>query len=388
MKLSKKLFSLGAAFLLTATMTPQEVYATPEPFNVTITINGKKLDLDPGAYIENDRTLVPIAQISQAVNATVEWVESSRTVILRRGTSLCKMQIGYDYVGSSNLSSVTYQKLDTCPQIIEDRTYLPLSAITYALGAEVAWDQNTKTAALTLGTVVEQAATRYSTLDIYDPITGVTTEKQSVAVSNVKEPLFPDDVFGYIPVNDPLYRHNSIHSGSNMVDFLLDSLLGTIVTDGMSYTDELKAVYEYVVQNYDHNYDYHEQAKVIEYYLHDFPSYGIGSIAYDALMSKQGTCYHITALFTALTQRMGYPSYMMDGFYINSNGSTMQHHWTALEVGGTVYHFDPDIESIFRVNYGYSYPAFDKFMLNVEQSKQFHQWDYEDPQSNDPSYWT
>lgn len=384
-KFSKVILATCAALIVSSSTVS---YAAPEPFKVNITINGKALVLDPGAYIENDRTLVPIAQISQAVFADVFWVEDSRSVILRRGVTAAKMQIGYDYVSSSNYGDVKFQKLDTCPQIIEDRTYIPLSAVTYALGCDLVWHQDTKTAAITLPQVTSNASIRPTTVTVANAETGLA-ETTTISKYNVIEPAFPLEVFGYIPTNDPIYRDSAMTSGSENVDFLLDTILGNILYSGMSETDELRAVYRYVVENCDHNYDYADTLKTKNYYLFQpTDATSLGGLAYDALMTGEGTSIHIASLFTAMTGRLGYPSFRMAGTYINSDNSQMEHYWSAVELNGQIYHFDPDIESVLRVYEGYSSVQFYKFMQDVETSKQFHVWDFTNTKSNTSSMWS
>lgn len=353
--LNRKIMGLTTALFLSASLT-QAPQAAPYPYDMGVVVNGETLNLDPGVYNENSRSLVPLVQICDAIGADVTWVDWNKSIFIRYNNTVMSMQIGYDYVVALTNGSLEYIKLDTAPQVLENRTYIPLSAVTMALGAEVLWINETVTADITM-----------------TPSTGSNT----TAVA----PLLPQQLFDIIPTKPILSRENAQTTGSVLVDFMLDTILGEILTEEMTVEEELRAAYQYVAENYDHIYEFYSLPKPDGYSDYEVGGWGTyGSLAYDALYTRIGVCPHISALFASMSLRMGYPTYMINGEYINRNGSTIQHHWVVIELDGVEYHFDPDIESIFRVHYGWPQTDFDKFMLDVEASKEFHKWNEANPE--------
>ncbi len=82
--------SLGAEVLWTET-EPNKVLIKKENIEIIINIgsdaalvNGKKVELDSPAFIENDRTYLPLRFISENLGAKVEWVEDTQQVIITK----------------------------------------------------------------------------------------------------------------------------------------------------------------------------------------------------------------------------------------------------------------------------------------------------------------
>lgn len=95
--------------------------------------------------IVNDRTLVPLRAIFEAMGAEVYWDDATRCVTATRGDTTVSLTIGSDqlYV---NGEAVT---IDVPAQIINDRTMIPVRAIAESFGCEVNWNQKAKRVAIT-----------------------------------------------------------------------------------------------------------------------------------------------------------------------------------------------------------------------------------------------
>lgn len=108
----------------------------------TALINGipKRVDNDNTSvvpYISNEnRTLVPIRFISEALGADVEWDNDTKTVTVKKQDITVKMVIG-----DTNYTVGTEAKtMETAPSITQDRTMIPLRAAAEALGQKVYWN--------------------------------------------------------------------------------------------------------------------------------------------------------------------------------------------------------------------------------------------------------
>jgi len=113
--------------------------------DITVLLDGKAIDFDVAPIIENDRTLVPLRAIFEALGAQVVWDGETRTVISVKNDRSCVLQIGNaNMFVSSGLSTET-KTLDVPAQIKDDRTLIPLRAVSEAYNCTVDWDGATRT---------------------------------------------------------------------------------------------------------------------------------------------------------------------------------------------------------------------------------------------------
>lgn len=116
------------------------VYADSE---ITVNLNGAKITFDQPPIIQNDRTLVPMRAIFEALGCLVFWDEEDRSVEAWQGGVYIMTLWVNDY--NMKLGNSDYITLDVPPTIINDRTLVPLRAISESMGAEVEWNGTTRT---------------------------------------------------------------------------------------------------------------------------------------------------------------------------------------------------------------------------------------------------
>ncbi len=102
--------------------------------------NGEKVDFDIPPQIINDRTMVPIRAIFEAMGATVEWDDTTKTAISTKDGTTVKMALNstVEYING------TAYNMDVPPVIIEGRTLTPARYVAEAFGYHVTWDESTK----------------------------------------------------------------------------------------------------------------------------------------------------------------------------------------------------------------------------------------------------
>ena len=100
----------------------------------TMFVNGKAYEKDAAPVIMNDRTLVPIRFVTESLGGTVAWNAETKEVTLVIDGKEIKMTIGK-----------TIEKYGVAPVIIDSRTFVPVRFVADELGANVAWDDATKT---------------------------------------------------------------------------------------------------------------------------------------------------------------------------------------------------------------------------------------------------
>ena len=62
--------------------------------DIKVFVNGQRLSLDQSPIIENDRTLVPLRAIFEALGAEVDWEPSSQTVTAKKNDITITLKIG------------------------------------------------------------------------------------------------------------------------------------------------------------------------------------------------------------------------------------------------------------------------------------------------------
>ena len=125
----------------------ESVLPTPTiEYGITVTVNGQPIEFaDQPACIVDNRTLVPVRGVLEALGARVEWFGEYQMVVASTDTAKITMRIG-DTVYYVNEELRT---LDVPAQLISDRTMIPARACAEALGCAVDWDQETKTVIIT-----------------------------------------------------------------------------------------------------------------------------------------------------------------------------------------------------------------------------------------------
>ncbi len=115
--------------------------------DIKVVIYGEQIEFDVSPMLINDRTMVPMRKIFETLGANVKWFEESETIIATKGSKIITMEIG---LSSISVTDVVLGKSDTVtidvpPQIVNDRTLVPIRAVSETLGKLVTWDDNTQT---------------------------------------------------------------------------------------------------------------------------------------------------------------------------------------------------------------------------------------------------
>ena len=133
----KKLLCALIALMLFASLVAVPVSAEQE---ISVFVNETKLSFDVPPTILNDRTMVPLRAIFEALGADVKWDGETRTVTAKRGEVVINVTIDSSvmFVNSSPVS------LDSPAIIMGDRTLVPVRAISEAFGCEVEWIEETR----------------------------------------------------------------------------------------------------------------------------------------------------------------------------------------------------------------------------------------------------
>lgn len=118
--------------------------------NIKIFTLGDYLYGDVAPTIENDRVLVPLRLISESLDAEVNWVPSTRKVVIQRSTTrgtkaTIDLQINQRRVTMKENGMTRHITLDVPAKIVNGRTLVPIRFISEAFGEIVSWDDANST---------------------------------------------------------------------------------------------------------------------------------------------------------------------------------------------------------------------------------------------------
>lgn len=124
-----------------ANTVPNQSSASGSEGAPVVFLDNKQLSFDVPPIIENDRTLVPLRAIFEAMGASVDWDDASRTVTSQKGTTTVVLAIG----STSPTINGVVNKLDVPAKIVGDRTLAPLRFVGEAFLGTVDWNGTTRT---------------------------------------------------------------------------------------------------------------------------------------------------------------------------------------------------------------------------------------------------
>ena len=114
---------------------------------ISVLYNDKRINFaDQMPIIENNRTLVPLRAIFEAMGADVYWNDSTQTVTATRGDITISLQIDNNVMIKNNQSI----PLDVPPKLVNNRTLVPVRAVAESFDATVKWEDKTQTVIITL----------------------------------------------------------------------------------------------------------------------------------------------------------------------------------------------------------------------------------------------
>ena len=134
-KTTKKLLGLTTA----AALCLSQISAFAAPSTDKVILNGNEIS---DMTLENisDRNLMPLRAISELMGASVYWFDDDKSIQIVSGDRMIRYAIGNDHFTPYGLSDGTFKEFETlplpnnvAPQIIGDKTYIPLRAAVAVL---------------------------------------------------------------------------------------------------------------------------------------------------------------------------------------------------------------------------------------------------------------
>ncbi len=174
---------------------------------IILEINGKVLDqstLPMQPIIINGTTLVPVREVFEALGAVVDYKSATKEIFIGYGSNLITMTIDKNtYTVNGEEKTFTIP-----PKIINDKTMIPLRAVSEGMGLTVDWDNATRKISITENNTVappvvkatdkspsniSAVSTPTTALTSILPETSAITINFSSPVTNVSKALLDDN---------------------------------------------------------------------------------------------------------------------------------------------------------------------------------------------------
>ena len=138
----------------------KSVIITMQITNPVMTVNGVDTAIDESGItpiVQNGSTLLPVRSVVEAMGGTVDWNNKTKIATLTCGEDVITLTIG------SNTATLNgdAQKIPVAPTIINNKTMLPIRFVAESFGAQVGWDNATKTVTISSPGVPAELRTMY-----------------------------------------------------------------------------------------------------------------------------------------------------------------------------------------------------------------------------------
>lgn len=127
---------------------PDEPEQPTTPSGISVTVGGTAVKwTDAAPFINaNDRTMVPLRAVADAMGLAVDWDGDARVASFGDGSKTISFPIDSSTASTSGGGSV---QMDTAAVLVNERTYAPIRYLAEYFGYEVGWDAAAQTVSLT-----------------------------------------------------------------------------------------------------------------------------------------------------------------------------------------------------------------------------------------------
>ena len=136
--MKKRIKVLALCVLMLSVVFSTIVLASNE---IRVAIDGEYVEFDVQPQLINDRTMVPLRAIFEALGAEVDWDNDTQTVIAMKDDVTVTATIG-----STKMYIDDEEKtMDVAPMLLNGRTLVPVRFVAEAFNCDVDWEESEQT---------------------------------------------------------------------------------------------------------------------------------------------------------------------------------------------------------------------------------------------------
>jgi len=144
--MKKKVVSIILIIIMLMSVLPLNAAATSSrASNIRVILDGRTLSFDVPPMVINNRTMVPMRAIFEALGATVDWNSRTQTATGTRAGTVVVLTIG----SRSPTVNGRVVPIDQPGVVVSGRTMVPLRFVSEAFGVNVDWNASTQTVTIT-----------------------------------------------------------------------------------------------------------------------------------------------------------------------------------------------------------------------------------------------
>lgn len=236
----KKLVSALLAVVITVAITAMPAMAKD---NITVELDGKEIVFDVQPQLINDRTMVPLRAIFESLGATVAWDQSTKTVVSTKDGTVIVLTID-NPIMKVNGEEI---RLDTSACIINERTLVPVRAISEAFKLKVDWNGATKTVVIENGsTVVVEPTPIPTSTPTPSPTPKPTYDDATTPINNIKSYISKGLYLEAMELCDSTVENYDLSPADKVI---ISDLYDTAKEKYDDYLESSKPVYTYSAFN-------------------------------------------------------------------------------------------------------------------------------------------
>lgn len=116
--------------------------------SVHVYLQQEKLQWEQQPYIEQGNTMVPMRALFEKLGFTVTWEQATETAMAKKGDLALSLSINKT---TADVNQTLFY-LEVAPQIKDGSTFIPLRFVSEAAGADVSWEESTRTVHIAMET--------------------------------------------------------------------------------------------------------------------------------------------------------------------------------------------------------------------------------------------
>lgn len=215
---------------------------------IKVLVNGVEVEFaDAEPFIEDDRTLVPMRAIFEALGAEVTWDDETKTVVSYDPISEVSitMQIG----SNTMFVDETPVELDVPAKIVNDRTVVPVRAIAEGMNSLVDWNAEERLVIVTkdMEAQIANPWLAFETIDELNEAIGKSGAEYTYSVRDLNSELIlvKLDGYRYLP-DDNLAEIQAVYTVGSSADITVRTQPGDADISGIYGGEKIE---EYILDN-------------------------------------------------------------------------------------------------------------------------------------------